>query len=95
MVSNPSHHHGPNTTQFLSLFRSSEIWNAKPNTCSDFQICKLKVANLNGCESQKSQTTQMGQEKIDVTRLLLMTLAPASTVWSRPSDEEPRRSSIE
>ena len=37
----------------------------------------------------------MGQEKFDVTRLLLMTLAPARTVWSRLSDDEPRRSSIE
>lgn len=59
-VSKPSHHHGPNTTQFLSLFTSSEIWDAKPNTSSDFQNCKLKVENLNGCGSQKSQTTQMG-----------------------------------
>ena len=91
-VSNPDHHHGPNTTQFLSLFPSSEIWDAKPNTSSDFQICILKVVNLNGCESQKSQTTQMGQEKFDVTRLLLMTLSPARTLWSRSSDDEPRPS---
>jgi len=55
----------------------------------------LKVANLNGCESQKSQTTQMGQEKFGVTRVLLMILAPARNVWSRPSDDEPRYSSIE
>lgn len=95
MVFNPNHHHGSNTTHFLFLFPSSEIWNAKPNTSSDFQICKLKTANLNSCESQKSQTTQRGQEKFDVTRLLLITFAPARTVWSRPSDDEPRRSFIE
>jgi hypothetical protein len=55
----------------------------------------LKFVNLNGCENQKSQTTQMGQEKFDVTRLLLMTLEPARNVWSRPSDDEPRPYSIE
>lgn len=94
-MSNSSHHHGTNTTQFLLLFPSSEIWDARPNTSSDFQIYKLKAANLNVWWSHKVQTTQMGQAKFDVTRLFLLTLMPARTVWSRPSDDEPLRSPTE